>query len=82
MKYTRKQIEVDAIKYTGTNEKEISDFTGGKSEVPKGFAYLLIPDRQGNQVLNVNDWVTKGENGELRVVTHDDFKEEYELINS
>ncbi len=82
MKFKRKELIVDGIQYDGDNVKEISDFAGGKIQVPKGFAYLLIPypSEQRNQVLHVGSWVTKRENGDLKVVTLDDFKDEYEKV--
>lgn len=86
MKYIHKPTEVEAIRYRGDNQsiEEVLDFTGKFGvknnivEVRKDILYIKNPN--GELVVNVGDYIIKGEKeGDYWVCVPDVFEKSYEV---
>lgn len=84
MKFIRKPIEVEVIKFTGTftNYNELKKF-GGKRIKPKdlgssGLVSVLIQTNEGDMKAVVGDYVIKGIDENVYPCRSDIFKESYE----
>ena len=93
MKYRKKPVVVDAIKWTGDNFDEIETFTdkkgfmdkvvGGSEDgegYPQVYEKLVIPTLEGFHSANVGDWIIKGIKGEFYPCKPDIFEATYENV--
>jgi len=71
---------IDAIKWTGENRKQISDFTGtGTREVVFMMDMsVVIHTLEGDMKANMGDWIIKGVKGEFYPCKPDIFEATYE----
>ena len=79
MKYRKKPIVIEAVKWTGTITPEIEDLLGEVKVLPKGSS-LLIPTLEGVMEARRGDYIIRGVNGELYPCKPDIFKKTYELL--
>lgn len=81
MKYVKKPIIIEAIKYTGENLEELryfvpEEFRNNKIHEPLGIITL-----EGIMNISVGDYVIKGVKGEFYPCKPDVFEMTYEKIN-
>lgn len=79
MKYRKKPVVVEAIRFTGMNHKEIFDFCP-KAQYPDDA--LIIKTLEGNMIADEGDWIIKGVKGEFYPCKDDIFRMTYEEVNS
>ena len=81
MKYKKKPVVIDAIKFDGTNQDEIIAFTKGKAA--KSLTVLetiKILTLEGRMTAKKGDWIVKGVKGEFYPVDSDIFEQTYEKV--
>ena len=84
MKYRKKPVEVEAIKFTRNNFKEIKEFTNGKADnftterCPNGKSYCYIDTLEGTHIATEGDYIIKGVKGEFYPCKPDIFELTYE----
>ena len=94
MKFRKKPIVIDAIRWIGNNEQQIMDFVGKRldySRPPSHFEHsntvtdemvtIMIPTLEGVMTCNRMDYVIKGVNGEFYPCKPDIFKKSYEPVD-
>ena len=81
MKYRKKPVIIEAVKWTGENVKEIADFMGVES-VPYDLNThdLSIMTLEGVMVAKKGDYIIKGVQGEFYPCKPDIFVETYEEL--
>jgi len=92
MKFRKKPVIIEAIRWDGFNNDEINNFVGNelKMELESETAYvagvgapifsLTIPTLEGNMQAMKNDWIIKGVNGEFYPCKPDIFEKTYEKV--
>lgn len=88
MKYRKKPIEVEAVRWTGENLKEIETFCGKSLihdiiDIAKGRPYKLIVIKtlKGNMIAFEGDYIIKDiSSGEFYLCKSDIFKMTYEEV--
>jgi hypothetical protein len=65
MKYRKKPIVVEALKYTGKNDDEIKFFCPTARAPADKKPNLIIPTLEGEMLVSVGDYVIKGVQGEF-----------------
>jgi hypothetical protein len=80
MKYRKKPVVIDAIKWTGDNFESISIFTEGKAKPKVGDLadVLTIPTLEGDHKANPGDYIIRGVKGEYYPCKPDIFAMTYE----
>ena len=79
MKYRKKPVVIEAVRWTGTITPEMEDLLGEVKVLPKGSS-LLIPTLEGVMEARRGDYIIRGVNGELYPCKPDIFKKTYELL--
>ena len=77
MKYRKKPVVIEAIKFDGRNYDELRHFVGNQLAMNDGFA-LSIKTLEGEMIANVDDYIIKGVNGEFYPCKPDIFEKTYE----
>ena len=90
MRFRTKHCEIEAIQFTGFNQKEIFEFSGvdfllePTNEVINSelilYEKIVIPTLEGNMHLTIGNWLVKGLKGEFYPCRDDIFKQKYEEI--
>jgi hypothetical protein len=80
MKFKKKALVIDAIKWTGENVMEIDTFTGDKEDVLHKNGILHIPTSWGVMECKIGDMVMKGVAGEIYSCDADVFSKSYEHV--
>jgi len=84
MKYRKKPIEVEAIKFDGYNHKQIKEWSNGKvlSAKPwkEHYSVMEVHTLEGIMDVNIGDWIIKGIKGEFYPCKHDIFIATYEAV--
>ena len=86
MKYKIKLYEIEAIKFVGSNYKEIEDFCGF-SHFGASYFYgnncvkVTINNANGCTDVAIGDYVVKEIDGNFYVYNSDEFEKKYESIN-
>ena len=93
MKFRKKPVMVEAIQFSGTNFKEIIEFSNGKAvkkEVvgssangegyPQHYESFYIITPEGGMLIRLNDWVIRGVKGEFYPCKPDVFGATYEEV--
>lgn len=80
MKYRKKPVVIDAIKFTGYNLDEILEFMGVDDVVGKTTGSLVINTMEGNMTAKIGDYIIKGVKGEFYPCDSEIFELTYELI--
>lgn len=91
MKYRKKPVIIEAIKWTGINLQEIKEFVGDSLEyeiydtawlahagVPQ--VHMKIKTLEGKMISSVGDYIIKGVNGEFYPCKPDIFEKTYEIV--
>jgi len=79
MKFRKKSVEIDAIKYTETNEHECLEFCKS-AKLNKETKQIIIPTLEGDMICSLNDWIIKGVKGEFCSYKPDIFELTYEPV--
>ena len=81
-KYKKKPVIIEAIQWTGENNKEIEDFLGenlyGYSDSLDHNKLMYIKTLEGTIVASINDYIIMGVHGEFYPCKPDIFQETYE----
>lgn len=87
MKYRKKPVVIEAVKYNGFNLVEIQKFIGKSletdfydNEVTAPTLSLIIPTLEGDMKAMPGDYIIKGVNGEFYPCKPDIFKKTYDLV--
>jgi hypothetical protein len=90
MKFRKKPVVIDAVKWTGENLKEVIDFTGLNESANKWtwqeyenivrIEGLRIFTLEGVMCACVGDWIIKGVKGEFYPIKNDIFEATYEEV--
>ena len=76
MKFRKKPVVVDAVKWNGDNFEEVEGFDAPITPAPdKG---LYIDTLEGKMLCRVGDWIIKGVKGEYYPCKPDVFDQTYE----
>lgn len=78
-KFVKKPVEVEAIQYTGKNMQQIIDFTAGIARF--GHGHLSIYTLEGDMIVEIDDWVIKGVEGEFYPCKPQIFEKTYDKQN-
>jgi len=87
MKFRKKPVEVEAIKWTGENLDEVLDFCEGSATyeaMSSGGGAIVIETLESNKELktrhsaSIGDWIIKGVKGEFYPCKPDIFEQTYE----
>ncbi len=79
VKFRKKSVIIEAIKWGGQNYGEIQDFVCGKC-VMSARRRLIIYTLEGGIYAKIGDMIIKGVKGEFHACTLDIFKLTYEEI--
>lgn len=77
MKYRKKSVTIEAVRWTGDNRKEIHDFCSNAYMVD---CALYIKTLEGVYIARVGDYIIKGVHGEFYPCKPDIFEETYEEV--
>lgn len=90
MKFRKKPVVIEAVKWTGENLREVIDFTGLHPSVKKWtwdeYAEVVRKDGlkiftlEGPLTASFGDWIIKGVKGEFYPCRNDIFIETYEPV--
>lgn len=86
MRYRKKPVIIEAIKFTRGNIEEVEKFTNGKANhftIQKrigGKCYCVIKTLEGDMIANEYDYIIKGVKGEFYPCKPDIFEETYEKV--
>lgn len=91
MRYRKKPVEIEAIKWNGANIEECKQFTHDKAEyIYHDAAYkagvappsieIIIHTLEGDMRVSVGDYIIKGVDGELYPCKPDIFQKTYEEV--
>ena len=84
MKFRKKPVTVDAIKWTGENADEVQAFLhDGHPHAASGWVkgiYVEIGTLEGLMVASQGDWIIKGVKGEFYPCKPDIFEATYDLV--
>lgn len=83
MKYRKKPVVVEAVKWLGHNLKACEEFCDSLQTTGNHHCTgdLLIPTLEGEMTLRVGDFIIKGVQGEFYPCKPDIFAETYELVD-
>lgn len=89
-KFRKKPVIIEAIQWTGSNLKDVIDFTGLHSSANKWtwdeyeqvvkIEGLKIFTLEGKMNADINDWIIKGVKGEYYPCKPDIFEGTYEVV--
>ena len=77
-RYRKKPVEVEAIRWTGNNLKEVLEFSD-KSYIDKDNYTLKIDTLEGTHIASRGDYIIKGIKGEFYPCKPDIFEATYEM---
>lgn len=93
IKARKKPIEIEAVKWTGENHREMFDFLENKSNEyisisgdnfyinhNKIEGGLIIKTLEGEHMASIGDYIIKGINGEFYPCKPDIFEKTYDII--
>lgn len=81
--YRKRPVVIEAVQFTGFNQKELADWCGGQYADPPRILEPLgmdIPTLEGTMVAWEGDWIIKGVAGEFYPCKHDIFVKTYEAV--
>ena len=92
-KYRKKPVEIEAVKWTGDNHREMFNFLGGEDadyitaiganfyiDWTKIEGGLIIKTLEGEHIATIGDYIIKGVKGEYYPCKPDIFEITYEKI--
>ena len=82
-RYRKKPVEIEAIRYTGTDKNRINiyKFMGVESFYIDKDEHLVIETLEGNMRADIGDYIIQGIHGEFYPCKPDIFEKTYELIS-
>ena len=80
VRYRKKPVEIEAVRWTGENLEEIKDFAKG-ALVRRGPAGIAIDTLEGRMRADKGDYIIKGIAGEFYPCKPDIFKATYEEVD-
>lgn len=80
MKYRKKPVVIEAMQFTGKNDKECLAFCTSAIDPDDNKPSLIIPTLEGVMTANVGDYIIKGVNGEFYPCKPDIFEKTYEKV--
>lgn len=91
MKYRKKPVTIEAIKWNGLNVSDVDTFCGGKARIEINDAAwragvsgvhsdVFIDTPEGTHHASVGDYIIKGVHGEFYPCKPDIFAETYEQV--
>ena len=93
MKYRKKPVVIDAMRFSGRNFKAIFEWVGQWHQLDNGpgmwqvvdhggrkLPQLEIETLEGNHIAGKGDWILRGIKGEFYPCKHDIFVETYEDV--
>lgn len=81
MKFRKKPVVIEAVRFTVQNQAECMAFCPTAFEPPDRASWkysLVIPTLEGNHLCSEGDWIIKGIKGEFYPIKNDIFAETYE----
>jgi len=94
LKFGKKPVIIEAVKWTGDNYKEMQNFTRDNSSLnrhiggdekgngfPQMYEELIIHTLEGDFRVSKGDWIIKGIKGEFYLCKPDIFQQTYEKVN-
>jgi hypothetical protein len=78
-KYVKKPIEIEAVKWSGTNKDEVLAFAGQGILINNDLT-LIIPTLEGNMEALIGDYIIKGVKGEFYPCKPDIFEVTYSPV--
>jgi hypothetical protein len=81
MKFRKKPVVIDAVRYTGNNMMDVLKFTGSE-EISEDFTGTAIEIKtlEGVMTAQKGDWIIKGVKGEFYPCKPDIFEATYEKV--
>lgn len=84
MKFRKKPIEIEAVRFNGYNWTECYQFMGDKQlAFPSALEKrekIEIKTLEGTMTVSIGDWIIKGVNGEFYPCKPDIFEKTYEWV--
>lgn len=82
MKYRKKPVVIEAVKWNGRNARELMRFTDGAVSFVSiyGREYAYIQTLEGTMRASVGDYIIKGVDGEFYPCEPDIFENTYEVV--
>lgn len=80
MKYRKKPVVIEAVKYNGDNKVEIQEFVDKYLNYKPNTNNLLIETLEGVMEAKVGDYIIKGVRGEFYPCKPDIFEKTYEAL--
>jgi len=77
MRYTKKQVTIDAIQYTGDNISQCLEFCSEAYTPSEDPTVMVIATLEGLMRCNIGDWIIKGVKGEFYPCKDDIFQMTY-----
>lgn len=82
-RYRTRQIEVDAIRWTGAdNCEQVFVFLGLNHRDDDRHELIDITGRGGWQAAEVGDWIVRDAEGDFEVVSHEEFTDEFKPVTN
>jgi hypothetical protein len=79
LKYRKKPVVIEAIRYTENNMMDIIYFTEGKVSCVNENGKAIIRTLEGTMLADKNDYIIKGVQGEFYPCKPDIFEKTYEV---
>ena len=80
MRFRKKPVVIEAVRWTGDNQRDIEDdFYHGALAITTS-TQLVIPTLEGRMRADVGDWIIKGVKGEFYPCKPDIFDATYEAV--
>ncbi len=83
MKFRKKPVEIDAVRFTVNNQESTAQWCKGKlagTQLPLHDRVILIGTLEGEMTARVGDWIIKGVKGEFYPCKPDIFEATYEAV--
>lgn len=85
IKYRKKPVVIDAIKWNGNNIKQIKELIASSSPSERLLKQegniLIIKTLEGDMIASLNDYIIKGVQGEFYPCKPDIFEQTYEAVD-
>lgn len=85
MKYRKKPVVIEAVKFNGTITQELRDFLEDiefhYQQTIGGITRFIITTLEGDMRVSVGDYIIKGINGEFYPCKPDIFEKTYEKVD-